>query len=236
MKFLSAFIFLAFANIVGAQNMTPAALIEKSIQYHDPNGNWGTGMLELNFEETRPNGATRYTDIKMDVASEYFTMTQKNGDIKVVRTITKGNCEHLLNGSAEIPQEDTEKMRLTCERTVFMRDYYTYLWGLPMKLKDPGTILGDEVKEADFFGTKTLEIKVTYDPNVGGDTWYFYFHPKNYRLVGYRFYHDESKNDGEYILLEKEAKVAGMRLPKARTWYTHKEDKLLGTDILVKGN
>lgn len=229
-------ILLLIANMAFAQQITPAQLIERSIQYHDPEGKWGNGMLELQLEETRPGGTTRYSDVKIDIPNEYFSLQQKNGDAEIVRTVQKGECTHAYQGSSDIPAETLEKLRLTCDRTIFMRDYYTYLWGLPMKLKDPGTILGDEVKETDFFGTKALEIKVSYDAEVGGDTWYFYFHPKNYKLVGYRFYHDESKNDGEYIILEKEAKVAGMRLPKSRTWYTHQADKLLGTDTLVSGN
>ncbi len=230
------FVFLLVANFVFAQQITPAQLIERSIEYHDPEGKWGSGRLKLHLEETRPGGTTRYSEVTIDIPNEYFKLQQQNGDTEIVRTVQKGECHHQYQGSAAIPAEVVEKLRLTCDRTIFMRDYYTYLWGMPMKLKDPGTILGDEVREADFFGTKALEIKILYESEVGGDTWYFYFHPDSYRLVGYRFYHDESKNDGEYILLNEEAKVAGMRLPRSRTWYTHQDDKLLGTDTLVKGN
>ena len=55
---------------------------------------------------------------------------------------------------------------------------------------------------------------------------------KTYALVGYRFYHDESKNDGEYIVLEGEASGAGLKLPKTRKWYRHEDDGFLGTDII----
>lgn len=116
-----------------------------------------------------------------------------------------------------------------------MRNYYTYLWGLPIKLTDSGTILGKQVEMSEFNSKKAYKLRVSYDPNVGSDVWYFYFDPKSYKLLGYRFYHDEAKNDGEYIYLEDEIKVAGMRLPKVRKWYTHQEDKFLGTDTLVKG-
>jgi hypothetical protein len=75
-------------------------------------------------------------------------------------------------------------------------------------------------------------LKVTYDPEKGSDTWYFYFDPKTYALAAYQFYHDPAKNDGEYILLEGEAEVGSMRLPKRRSWFTNKEDRFLGTDLL----
>jgi hypothetical protein len=79
-------------------------------------------------------------------------------------------------------------------------------------------------------------LKVSYDPETGSDTWYFYFNPETYALAAYQFYHDPAKNDGEYILLEGEAEVGGMRLPKRRSWYTNKERRFLGTDILQEAN
>ena len=35
--------------------------------------------------------------------------------------------------------EIAQQQRFNCERTTKMRNYYVYLYGLPMKLKDPGT-------------------------------------------------------------------------------------------------
>lgn len=114
-----------------------------------------------------------------------------------------------------------------------MKDYYQYLWALPMKLKDPGTIIDPNVHARDFFGQELLEVRVTYDQEVGNDIWYFYFHPDTYALSGYRFYHDESKNDGEYILIEGEKQVNGMKIPARRHWYTHTDRRLLGTDEII---
>ena len=50
----------------------------------------------------------------------------------------------------------------------------------------------------------------------------------------YQFYHDETKNDGEYILLTEEEIINGIKMPKNRAWYTNKDNMLLGTDILKK--
>ena len=113
-----------------------------------------------------------------------------------------------------------------------MKDYYRYLWFLPSTLLDPGTLVDDEVQLVDFFGKKALSVKVTYEENVGQDIWYFYFHPEYYNLIGYRFYHDEAVNDGEYILLDEMTENQQLRLPRHRQWYTHKDEKFLGADIL----
>jgi len=112
------------------------------------------------------------------------------------------------------------------------RDYYSYLYGLPMKLRDPGTRISPKVEKRSFHGKEYWVLEVRYEPEVGQDLWYFYFNPDTYALEAYQFYHDKDKNDGEYILLEGEDRLGGMRLPKIRTWYTNKEEKLLGTDTL----
>jgi len=114
-----------------------------------------------------------------------------------------------------------------------LRNYYVYLWGLPMKLKDPGTIIHSEVQDTSFLEQPVYGVKVTYEESVGNDIWYFYFDKKNYALSGYRFYHHEADNDGEYISLQGEVEKDGFRLPQIRKWYTHKEGKYLGADILM---
>ena len=53
-----------------------------------------------------------------------------------------------------------------------------------------------------------------------------------YKLRQYQFFHDETKNDGEYIVLENEIEVYGIKMPKDRAWYYNQQDKYLGTDYL----
>jgi len=114
------------------------------------------------------------------------------------------------------------------------KNYYTYLYGLPMKLKDPGTILDSKIQTKTFKGKKYLVLKATYKAEVGDDIWYFYFDPETYAMEVYQFFHDESINDGEYILLKDQEEINGIKMPKTRAWYYNKDDKYLGTDVLYK--
>ncbi len=52
----------------------------------------------------------------------------------------------------------------------------------------------------------------------------------------YQFYHKETDNDGEYILLSGTENFKGIKMPKTRKWYYNKDDKFLGTDILSHPN
>jgi hypothetical protein len=69
---------------------------------------------------------------------------------------------------------------------------------------------------------------------VGSDTWYFYFDIETFALKRYQFFHDESKNDGEYIILDGEIEIEEILMPKNRSWYYNSDNTFLGTDILSK--
>ena len=138
----------------------------------------------------------------------------------------------LLDGSPRFSQEDAERYRITPDRVRWWHDIYQYLYGLPMKLEDTGTRLDAATKRVRFAGRDAYEIEVTYDPDVGNETWYFYFDPVDASLQGYRFYYDKTKNDGEYVVLDGEIETGGLRLPKQRQWYLNRDGAYYGTDII----
>ena len=188
----------------------------------------------MHFEDSRPDGSVRNSYFKFNPLNYDFEMMRGTADKKVVLKMVNGQFMATLNGSSEYTEAEAKANRLSEERATMMRNYYHYLWCMPMKLQDPGTIIHDEVKTVDFFGKASLEVKVTYTPEVGEDIWYFYFHPTTKAMHGYRFYHDQAANDGEYITLDEEVVSNGVRIPQTRKWYTHKEAKFLGEDKLVR--
>lgn len=232
MRILTLFLLFSSPSLF-SQNLTGPELLQKSIEYHDPGRTWATFKGKFDLTETRPGGADRSTTLLLDNSTSFFRLDQKRGGELIMRVVENEECHHAVKGK-ELDESLAEKFKLNCDRTRMLRNYYTYLWGLPMKLKDAGTIIHDEVQSVDFQGVSCLSLKVSYEESVGNDTWYFYFHPENYALIGYRFYHDESKNDGEYIILKGEEKLGEMRLPKRREWYVNETDELLGADILGK--
>ena len=213
--------------------MSADQLIQASIQYHDPHGIWSAKRWEIALAEKRPNGVVRNTSLTIDLQNEYYASEQIRGSNKINVEIQKNKIQIALNGEPVADPDTVAKYRLKEDRQFLLKNYYTYLYGLPMKLLDPGTIVHTEVQDTSFNGRPAYGIKINYAAGVGDDTWYFYFHPNNYALTGYRFYHNEVDNDGEYVLLEGEMEKDGLRLPRQRKWYTHAEDKFLGEDIIV---
>ncbi len=233
-RFFIVAVSLVISVLGMGQELTGPQLLDKTIEYHDPYDAWRSFHAQLSITTETPNRSDRISDILLNLSTQYFKLTVKrNGNI-VEQILDKDKCSLTLNGSTSFSEEDTKTHGLTCERAGTMKDYYTYLYGLPMKLRDSGAILNPKIQTRTFKGREYLVLKVNYKEQVGKDTWYFYFDPKTYAMKVYRFFHDESKNDGEYILLSGEEEVSGIRMPKTRTWYYNKDDKYLGADILTK--
>ncbi len=209
-------------------------VVAKSIAYHDPQGEWLTTGIQFKLGETRPDGRADTSYVNIAEGRGYFKITQSRDGHTIHREHRADGCTlQFDHRSDHFTAEEIKKYRLSCETSAIYPNYYGYLWGQPMKLHDPGTIIDEQAELVDFFGQDLLQVKVTYSEEVGQDIWYFYFHPTTFALSGYRFYHDEAANDGEYILLSGEATVGQMRLPAKRDWYTHQEQKYLGTDAII---
>ena len=179
-----------------SQQLTGNQLLEKAIQFHDPNGNWENFKGNLFVRMEVPDKPNRESEIKIDIPKEYFYVKAKRGENTTVYTIDKETCSIEFNGEENPSSAIKEEHKLSCERANLYKNYYTYLYGLPMKLKDKGTIVHEKVQRKKFKNKDYLVLKVTYTKEIGKDTWYFYFNPKTYSMEVYQFFKDESKNDG----------------------------------------
>lgn len=214
--------------------LTGPEIVRRSIAYHDPGSRWAQGKFQLALYESRPGGTGRFTELYLDNGQGRFELRQQRETNFLLRVVSADTCQSLLNGRNDLAPAEQQRQRMDCAGTQFFRNYYAYLWGLPMKLADPGTQIDPQAKRRDFFGEELLEVRVTYSPEVGKDAWYFYFNPQTYALRGYRFYHDEAKNDGEYILLQGEIATHDLKIPARRQWYTHQGREFLGEDVLLE--
>ena len=220
---------------VAAQDLSGNELLTKAIAYHDPNNNWPNFKGAFYVTMETPKKPNRISKVYIDLPNNNFNLEEQKGKHSTIFSIENNTCSIFLDGTTPT-QEEKEKYNLNCKRANLYKNYYTYLYGLPMKLKDPGTIIHHNIELKPFKGKTYLALKVTYNEAVGKDTWYFYFNSKTYAMEAYQFYHNESKNDGEYILLSGEELINGIKMPKIRAWHINKNDTLLGTDVLKSYN
>lgn len=218
-------------------DLTSTKLLEKSIEYHDPDNKWNSFNSIFNVIMKSPNQSDRLSQITINLPGDYFQVVATRDSTTTRFTLDNGNCEVALNGSTDISVETAKQNNLNCERANLYKNYYTYLYGLPMKLKDSGTHLDNKIERRTFKGHDYLVLKVTYDEAVGSDIWYFYFNPETFAMELYQFFKTNESgtqiNDsGEYILLSDEHMVNSIKMPKNRAWYYNKDNSYLGTDIL----
>lgn len=240
MKSLLFVIIILFSiNVVVAQNSEGTDLLEKAIQYHDPHNQWNTFKGEFDIVMEMPENSKRISHVSINLPKEYFNVKATKDTVVTEYTVDKGQCKIALNGSEDISKENLELHNLSCDRANMYKNYYTYLYGLPMKLKDEGTNISETVERKMFKGKAYLVLKATYDEAVGSDVWFFYFDPETYALEIYQFFKTDEKghikfDSGEYILLSETETVNQIKIPKVRAWYYNKDDAYLATDILKK--
>ncbi len=234
----SFFIFFIFISVNSCKtNLTSSQLLEKAIKYHDPNGNWSTFNGQLDISMETPNNSVRNSTIRINLPKESFYVKTSKDTLITEYIIEKDSCNIALNGKTNLTDEILKANNLNCERAKLFKNYYTYLYGLPMKLKDSGTHIHDKIEQKTFQNKNYLVLKATYDEAVGSDIWYFYFNPKTYAMEVYQFFKTDKKGNlkpdsGEYILLTEEKTINAIKMPKNRAWYYNKDDGYLGTDIL----
>ncbi|AXT18828.1 hypothetical protein D7030_05645 [Flavobacteriaceae bacterium AU392] len=231
-----SFIILFTSFFTFGQTLTGSQLLEKAIQYHDPNNNWNTFSNTLFVTMESPNNSNRDSEIKINLPSEYFKVKATRDSNTTEYTINKGICSLALNGKTDLSETVLKQYNLNCDRATLYKNYYTYLYGLPMKLKDPGTHILESIERKTFKGKEYLVLNVTYN-TAQSDVWSFYFNPETYAMEVYQFFKTDKNNNiikdsGEYILLSEIAIINEIKMPKIRTWYYNKDDGYLGTDIL----
>lgn len=231
MKHILALFLCLVTYGIAAQDLTGTALLDKAIAYHDPKGNWETFAGELKLQFTGPAMTDRVSMVTIDLPREFFNVSAVQDGKKTFREITGTQCR-FTNDEGQVVNSSTYDAQ--CDRTVMFRNYYTYLYGLPMKLKDPGTHIDQTVTKTTFKGKEYVVLRVSYDKEVGSDRWQFYFNPETYAMEIYQFFNGEDKKTGEYILLSDEMLVNDIKMPKNRAWYYNEDDGYLGIDKLIE--
>lgn len=207
---------LLFISIAACtQKITGDELLEKSIQFHDPNNNWETFEGELFVTMETPKRTPRKSSIQIDLPKQYFSVEAKRDTIITKHVVSKEECSFLMNGNTAPSGALKEQYNLNCERAKMFKNYYIYLYGWPMKLKDKGTIINQKVTTKTCKGKEYLVLKANYSKEVGKDIWCFYFDPETYVMEVYQFF-KEAKDSGEYILLSGLETIKSIKMLKSR--------------------
>lgn len=212
-RYLIISVLIIFAAACSTPELTSQDILAKSINFHDPDGQWNHLKVEMRFNEVNPRDEVRKSSAWFDQEKGYFKLNR--GDYEI--------------HGMEMDSCFVEKGDYDCDRAKRMRDYYTYLWGLPMKLMDEGTQLSDSIREETWEGKEVYVLSVDYEK----DDWEYYIEKETFQLVGYYFL--QTSGNAEKIILEGLTPYGKMQFPANRSWYmTSDNNRFLATDKLVE--
>ncbi len=230
---VSGFMALLLLGACQPNSKPESQLLEGTLAYHDPEGNWPQLKARLCLSSADTAGKITAFQIELDNATGYFAHISHRDGKEVVKGIADGKEFYLLDGKPEVSAEERDKYDLTPEAVQWVHSFYSYLYGLPMKLTDEGVHVKEASENEELEGKVYRVLQASYDAAVGTDNWFFYLDPDTYAMEAYRFNHGKPES-GEYILLEEEVIVDGIRIPKVRRWYWNKNRAYIGTDTLLK--
>jgi len=205
-------------------------LLDRSIQFHDPDQAWGRESIAIHWMGTKPDGSVSFAvDMEFDPDGAFSMRGERKGHT-IDYWVSDGVVEARVDGELEVSDELRAEMVLDRDDGLFWRDYLGFLAALPMGLRDPDVHLAPNVDDAELEDRDVLSIRASFAPEVGTDTWTFYLDPSTAELVGCRFDKADPARDGETIIFDGLSSVAGIQLPRTRSWYMNKDRRFLGTD------
>jgi len=207
-------------------------LLARSLDFHDPDRLWSKDVLSLRWTSARPDGVVAL-DFEIDYRpGDSFAMRGEYGGAELVYGVSGDAFSAVVDGESELSEETRKSAGLAREDGLFWRNYFGFLGGMPMCLRNPQVQLEPEDFEVEFEGRLVRAIRASFSPEVGTDVWTFYFESETAELIGCRFDRADPTRDGETLVFEELVSIGGMQLPKRRTWYMNADRELLGTDEL----
>ena len=212
--------------------MSSNDVIDASIRYHDPNMRWSS--LNDEFLVISERDSTRL------ILANNESRVEWDEKLKDGRIITGGyvgdSCYVKLDGKSIEPKGEIENFLLDCPQIIGRSNYWLYMFGLPMKLKDRQAEIDPSSVLVDFLGKKYWRVKVGYEGSAEGERWQFYFAPDTYRFAIAQYFHPALGEDSEYIIYDTPIDLHGMVLPAKHSWYMLNEKEFIGSEQLTSKN
>ncbi|MFT7665220.1 MAG: hypothetical protein ACI87A_003456, partial [Planctomycetota bacterium] len=207
-------------------------VLNRSIAFHDPDGLWNDVAIPLQWVGRKADGT-----ISMDLTVALgphgaFQLSGQYGGAHFEYAVVDDQATVSLDGQTELSEEKRKSFALDREDGLFWRNYFGFLGGLPMCLRDPDVQLEMVPFLTELEERTVLAVRTSFDAEIGTDLWTFYFDQSTFELVGCRFDRADSERDGETLVFEGLCEVGGMQLPKLRGWSMNSDGKILGTDEL----
>lgn len=210
-------------------------IIEKSINKHDPSGNWESVHLRIHIQEPRVSNPHRYSVLKLNNNNGAFELV-RNRDEHIVQYITdpKGSSKVLLDGDEEIDSSLVKKYGLDPTVNMRYKSFYHFMYGIPMTLNDKTVKSFGSATTAFFNNQESYKVEVELSETLISANWNLYISSKDYRLLGVEMVFPEDSTKGERIYFEHDFEYDDLIIPRVRHWHNYHDNQYMGSDIILK--
>lgn len=217
MKF-ATFLILFVLLLTGCRNQPKSAIeiINKSVTFHDQHNHWSKLNAQFNFDSkfsiaTFPQETL---NISMNVKTDAFHYHNPKRKVKV----------QYINDVCS-----ADSCTGACKGYSWTKSFYPYIWGLPMKLKDPGYTPEKDWAECIFNMYPCYSVKMNYE----NENFIYYFDQSDFQLRGFQFLKNDESKHGEIVTLKGLHTFDGIKFPAHRTWL-NLDSSLIGTNEVLK--
>ena len=101
-----------FLKPIYAQHLNADELLNKTIQYHDPNSLWDDFKASFYVAMETPKRPLRTSEISIDLKQSFFDLCVQVGENQWAASLKDGECHLSFNGSKEISPEIEKEFNL----------------------------------------------------------------------------------------------------------------------------
>ena len=231
---LVIFLFTLLSTSLIFGQVTTSAIIQQSIETHDPGGRWDSLDFEFHVEEPRIPNPVRYSIVHLDNNSAAFKLRRNHGEHEITYVVDQyGNHKALLDGKEEKDAELIEQYRLHPERAGRFEKFYRFYYGLPMSL-EKGLVMNAQVKSVEVFDRDSCyKISLELSEPLISKYWNIYISTRTLSVRGVEIVFPEDPSKGERIVFDSSFYQEGVLFPRIRSWYGLMEGEYLGSDLIM---
>jgi hypothetical protein len=219
---------------------TASELLEKAIRAHDPEGKWNTYSGQVKLNTSFPDGNTYGTEIfEINVADDFYKCTRLAGEMKVVKGVKDGKIFRSVNGKSNLTQEEIDLFGLNDPDILLMKDFHYFHFGKLLHYKTLGADLQEKVTTGTCNGKACYQLTFTGDAAKVKNPAFampvvFNIDKETFALLGINW--SPGDENWGYEVYEGYLDVNGIKLPRARLYYSNKDNSMMYIDFFTRAD
>lgn len=209
-------------------------ILKKSIQKHDPKGQWNEAEFSLRIQEPRLQNPIRFSEVSINNGTNAFEL-KRNRDEKVATYAINadGVTRVLLDNKVVQDSILIDQYMLQHPRVKSYQRFYQIMLGLPMSLDSETIETIDSISAVEFNEKSSYRVEITLKKPIFSRHWNLFISTEDFTLLGVEMVFPDNPNKGERLYFDKSIQLEEIQIPRIRHWYKL-DETYSGSDVIVK--